>query len=145
MSYLSDGLPVMEIAGGIMIGLAAVLLMGFNGRIMGVSGIAGGLMTPKRNDWAWRLMFIAGLAAAPVAVTLFGGSLPPVRMTGGAGIAAAAGLLVGYGTRLGSGCTSGHGVCGLARLSPRSLAAVIIFMVAGALVASLVHPLLGEV
>ena len=120
---------VQALAGGALIGAAAVLLMALEGRIAGISGIVGGLLPPApAADRAWRVAFLAGLVAGPLLVgALVAGPAigSPVVGIGGA---IAAGLLVGVGTALGSGCTSGHGVCGLARLSPRSLAATLTFM-----------------
>jgi uncharacterized membrane protein YedE/YeeE len=122
--------PWTALAGGLLIGLAAAVLVLFNGRIAGVSGILGGLLRPAPGDVGWRVAFLAGLAGAPLAYGLFA-ALPEVRIDAGAGTLVAAGLLVGLGTRYGSGCTSGHGVCGVSRLSPRSLVATLSFMLAG--------------
>jgi hypothetical protein len=122
--------PWPALAGGLLIGLAAAAFVLVNGRIAGISGILGGLFRPAPGDVAWRIAFLAGLVAAPLAYALFA-PLPAVRIDAGAGALAAAGLLVGLGTRYGAGCTSGHGVCGLARLSPRSLVATVSFMAAG--------------
>jgi hypothetical protein len=122
--------PWASLAGGLLIGLAAAAFVLFNGRIAGISGILGGLLRPARGDIAWRVAFLAGLIVAPLAYALFA-PLPEVRIDAGEGALVAAGLLVGLGTRYGSGCTSGHGVCGLSRLSPRSLVATLSFMVAG--------------
>lgn len=122
--------PWASLVGGLLIGLAAAAFVLFNGRIAGISGILGGLLRPARGDVAWRAAFLAGLVAAPLVYALFA-PLPGVRIDAGAGTLVAAGLLVGLGTRYGSGCTSGHGVCGLSRLSPRSLAATAAFMLAG--------------
>jgi uncharacterized membrane protein YedE/YeeE len=117
--------------GGALIGLAAALLLAINGRIAGISGILGGLITSREPDQRfWRLACLLGLIAGPALYRLFYGALPLQMQAGGATLLAA-GLLVGFGTRLGSGCTSGHGVCGLARLSPRSLIATIIFIILG--------------
>lgn len=133
------------LAGGIMIGLAAAMLLLLNGRIAGISGILGGLLShaftraaapvaatgpAARGDSGWRLAFLAGLAAAPLLYGVFA-ALPDAQVDAGAGTLLVAGLLVGIGTRYGSGCTSGHGVCGLSRLSPRSLVATLCFMAAG--------------
>jgi uncharacterized membrane protein YedE/YeeE len=124
---------VLGFLGGMLIGLAAVLLLALNGRIAGVSGILSGAVTaPDRFDRSWRLLFILGLLAGAALYRFFSGALP-VQIETGMPTLVVAGLLVGFGTRLGSGCTSGHGVCGLARLSPRSLAATITFMVFGML------------
>lgn len=122
--------PLASAAGGALIGLAAALFVLFNGRIAGISGILGGLLSWPKGDVAWRLAFLGGLVAAPM---LFGAvaPLPPVRIEAGMPVLIVAGLLVGLGTRYGAGCTSGHGVCGLSRQSPRSLVATAAFMVAG--------------
>lgn len=122
--------PIASAAGGALIGLAAALFILFNGRIAGISGILGGLLSWPKGDIAWRLAFLAGLVAAPL---LFGvlASLPAVRIDASMPVLIVAGLLVGLGTRYGAGCTSGHGVCGLSRLSPRSLVATAAFMAAG--------------
>jgi uncharacterized membrane protein YedE/YeeE len=122
--------PWPALAGGLLIGVAAAAFVLLNGRIAGISGILGGLLRPVQGDVAWRIAFLAGLVAAPLAYALFA-PLPAVRIDAGTGTLAAAGLLVGLGTRYGAGCTSGHGVCGLARLSPRSLVATVSFMAAG--------------
>lgn len=130
--------PISALAGGALIGLAAVLLMLFHGRIAGISGILGGLVSPRADDAGWRLAFLAGLIGGAALMAWAGGMVPTVPPRSLA-VVAVAGLLVGVGTQLGSGCTSGHGVCGLARLSPRSLAATAIFMAAGAAVVFLVR------
>ena len=122
--------PWASLAGGVLIGLAAAILVLLNGRVAGISGIVGGLLAPRRGEIAWRLAFVLGLLAAPVLWMVFAG-LPVPRIEAGFGTLVVAGLLVGLGTSYGSGCTSGHGVCGLSRLSPRSLAATLAFMAAG--------------
>jgi hypothetical protein len=122
--------PWPALAGGVLIGLAAAAFVLLNGRIAGISGILGGLLRPARGDVAWRVAFLAGLAGAPLAYGLFA-ALPDARIDAGVPALVAAGLLVGLGTRYGAGCTSGHGVCGLSRLSPRSLVATLSFMAAG--------------
>jgi len=122
--------PWASLAGGILIGLAAAMLVLLNGRVAGISGIVGGLLAPRRGEIAWRLAFVGGLFVAPVVMMLIGQN-PVPRIDAGFGTLLAAGLLVGVGTSYGSGCTSGHGVCGLSRLSPRSLAATAAFMLAG--------------
>jgi hypothetical protein len=120
-------------AGGVLIGLAAVLLLAVNGRVAGVSGIVGGLLTSRSGaERSWRLLFVTGLIAGAALYRLFYGPLP-IQIQSTAPVLLAAGALVGWGTRLGSGCTSGHGVCGLARLSPRSLLATVTFMLFGVL------------
>ena len=122
--------PWSSLAGGVLIGIAAALLLFLNGRIAGISGILGGLMRPVRGDAGWRMAFVLGLVVAPLAWGLFA-TLPAVRIEAGTVTLIVAGLLVGLGTRYGSGCTSGHGVCGLSRLSPRSMVATAAFMLAG--------------
>jgi uncharacterized protein len=122
--------PISALAGGAMIGAAAALFAVLNGRLAGISGILGGLLAPERGDVSWRLAFVLGLVAAPIVFAAFA-ALPAVQIEGGYAVLAAAGLLVGLGTRYGSGCTSGHGVCGIARLSPRSIVATLVFMAAG--------------
>jgi len=99
-----------------------------DGRIAGISGVVGGLLTSKAGDAAWRVAFIAGLLAAPSLYAAVAGGVPPITVTSSTGLLVTAGLLVGFGTRLGSGCTSGHGVAGIARLSPRSFAATGMFV-----------------
>jgi len=113
-----------------LIGAAAAAFVVLNGRIAGVSGILGGLLRPARGDIAWRAAFVAGLVAAPLAYGVFA-ALPAIRVDTDIAVLIAAGLLVGVGTRYGSGCTSGHGVCGISSLSLRSLVATLAFMAAG--------------
>lgn len=122
--------PWAALAGGLLIGLATVALVLILGRIAGISGILGGLLRPSKNDVGWRVAFIAGLIVAPLAYSLVT-PLPALQIDAGTPLLIAAGLLVGIGTRYGSGCTSGHGVCGLSRFSPRSLAATLAYMTAG--------------
>ncbi len=122
--------PWSALAGGMLIGLAAAMFVLLNGRIAGISGVVGGLLKPVQGDVAWRAAFVLGLVGAPWVYTLFA-ALPQPRIDASFGALVIAGLLVGVGTRYGSGCTSGHGVCGLARLSPRSLVATVTFMAAG--------------
>jgi uncharacterized membrane protein YedE/YeeE len=122
--------PWPSLAGGILIGIAAALLVLLNGRVAGISGIVGGLLAPQRADIAWRVAFLAGLLLSPLLMMSLA-DLPAPRIDASLGMLALAGLLVGVGTSYGSGCTSGHGVCGLARLSPRSLVATLAFMGAG--------------
>jgi hypothetical protein len=122
--------PWSALAGGMLIGLSAAMFALLNGRIAGISGVVGGLFKPVRGDTAWRVAFVAGLVGAPLLYAAFS-VLPAVQVDAGYGLLVLAGLLVGVGTRYGSGCTSGHGVCGLSRLSPRSLVATVAFMGAG--------------
>jgi uncharacterized membrane protein YedE/YeeE len=120
--------PISAAIGGGLIGFSAVLLMLLIGRIAGISGIFGGLLDPENNDKGWRIAFIAGLILAPVISGWIGYAMSPPKMPASWTVIIAAGLLVGFGTRLGGGCTSGHGICGVARLSDRSIAATVIFM-----------------
>ena len=122
--------PWLSLGGGVLIGVSAAMLVLLNGRIAGISGIIGGALAPRRGDLAWRLACIGGLLAAPAFFVLFG-EYPAPRIEAGFGTLLVAGFIVGIGTRYASGCTSGHGVCGLSRLSPRSLVATFAFMVAG--------------
>lgn len=136
--------PWTSLAGGLLLGLAAALFILLNGRVLGISGILGGLLAPKRGDAGWRLSFVLGLLAAPLVAGLLApeGFLKAPRIDAGYGLVVLAGLLVGVGTRYGSGCTSGHGVCGLSRLSPRSLVATLAFMAAGFLTVFLIRHVL---
>ncbi|MBC7468536.1 MAG: YeeE/YedE family protein [Ramlibacter sp.] len=122
--------PLASLAGGIVLGVASAIFILLNGRVLGISGILGGLLRPQRGDTGWRLFFIAGLLVAPTAWALVNPAAVP-RIEAGWSVLVIAGLLVGWGTSYGSGCTSGHGVCGLSRLSPRSLVATLAFMGAG--------------
>lgn len=122
--------PWPALIGGLLIGLAAAMFVLLNGRIAGISGVLGGLFKPTRGDLGWRVAFIGGLIGAPLVYAIFS-TLPSVQIDAGYGALLVAGFLVGVGTRLGSGCTSGHGVCGLSRLSARSLVATATFMAAG--------------
>jgi uncharacterized membrane protein YedE/YeeE len=115
----------------------------FNGRIAGVSGIADGLVNPRTDDRLWRLTFVAGLIAAPLAAAVVGHAVPMPQMPTNYAIIIVAGLLVGFGTRLGNGCTSGHGICGIARLSPRSITATGVFMIAAIVVVALMRHVVG--
>ena len=132
--------PWASLAGGMLIGLAAALLILFNGRIAGISGIVGGLLRPRSGDLGWRIAFLAGLIGTPLLYPLWQ-ALPSVQIDAGTPALILAGLLVGVGVRYGAGCTSGHGVCGLSRLSPRSLAATCVFMAAGFLTVYLLRHL----
>ncbi len=134
---------VLALGGGVLIGIAGALLLLTHGRVAGISGIAAGVLAPARGEFGWRAAFIAGLVGGGF---LLRGFVPEVigsPAVGGVGIAIAAGLLVGIGTRLGNGCTSGHGVCGLARGSVRSLAATLTFMATAAATVFLVRHVLG--
>lgn len=122
--------PFSAVAGGVLIGLAAGWLLFSDGRVLGASGLLGGLIPPRRGDWEWRAAVLLGMVLAPALARVLYCAAPPTIPAGGAALILG-GLLVGFGTRLANGCTSGHGVCGLARLSPRSLVAVMSFMAAG--------------
>ncbi len=134
---------IMPLFGGALIGLAASLLLLWNGRIAGISGMVGGLFRPAAGEVAWRFTFLVGLLAGGVVLSIVYPVALEVRVPAPLGMVALAGLLVGYGTRLGNGCTSGHGVCGVSRLSPRSLVATATFMLTGALTVYVVHSGLG--
>ncbi|MFA9218365.1 MAG: YeeE/YedE family protein [Sphingomonadaceae bacterium] len=133
--------PYPALLGGALIGIAAALLLLLNGRIAGISGILGGLLQRVRGDTGWRLAFLLGLTGAPLVWLLFA-PLPAVSVEASNGALVLAGLLVGVGTRYGSGCTSGHGVCGLSRLSLRSLVATLVFMGSGFVTVFITHHLL---
>ncbi len=120
--------PLSAAIGGAMIGLAAALLMALNGRIAGISGIAAGVLAPVSGEWLWRAVFLAGLLTAPLVYWLASGERPGFETVHPLWLTAIGGGLVGFGARLGSGCTSGHGVCGIARFSKRSIVATIVFM-----------------
>ena len=122
--------PWLSLGGGILLGLASAAFILVNGRILGISGILGGLLVPRLGDIGWRIAFLLGMAASPFVGSLIlpVGYLEAPRIEAGYIAIAIAGLLVGFGTRYGSGCTSGHGVCGLSRLSPRSLVSTLTFM-----------------
>lgn len=135
--------PISASIGGALIGLSAVVLMALNGRISGVSGVFSGAVFAERGDKVWRVLFVLGLIAAPAIWTLVRGTEPPFEITNSTPLIIAGGLLVGFGTRLGSGCTSGHGVCGLSRLSPRSMASVALFMGAGMATVAIAKTVVG--
>lgn len=134
--------PGASLVGGLLIGLASALFILANGRIAGVSGILGGLLRPHGNDVLWRLAFLLGLIAAPVIASLMIAPAAPT-IDANAEVLVIAGLLVGIGTRYGGGCTSGHGICGLSRLSPRSLIATLTFMGGGMAIVFLMRHWLG--
>jgi uncharacterized protein len=121
--------PLSGLVGGVLIGLAAAMLLLLNGRLSGISGIVGGMMAPKTSDVGWRAAFIVGLLLGPFIYILVTGGALLLEMQASVPVLVVAGLLVGFGTRLGSGCTSGHGVCGIARLSKRSIVATAVFFV----------------
>ena len=122
--------PLQSLSGGVLIGLAAVLLMAVMGRVMGATGILAGVMSPSdRSDFAWRAAVVLGMVSGPAAVWAMTGALPAVQVPVSTPMLLVGGFIVGVGVTYGSGCTSGHGVCGMARLSPRSIAATLTFMV----------------
>ena len=123
--------PVPSLLGGMILGIAAALYVLLHGRILGISGIVSGLLHPKSTDMAWRICLVLGLIRAPFLAALFFGIFPIVDIESDWPAIVIAGLLVGFGAQYGSGCTSGHGICGLSRLSPRSLVATLSFMGAG--------------
>ena len=135
--------PLSATIGGILIGLAAVLMMAIHGRIAGISGLLSGVLFAEKSERSWRLAFILGLISAPILTLFFTGHRPDFDLQADTNLLIIGGLLVGFGTRLGSGCTSGHGVCGLSRLSPRSMASVVIFMASGMITVSIIKSLVG--
>lgn len=124
---MTDFTPIPSLIGGVLIGLSAVFLMALHGRVAGMTGILTGIITPAATDWSWRAAFLAGAIVTP-AVYLAAGGVIPFEVPVSTAAIAFGGLLVGIGVHFGNGCPSGHGICGLARLSPRSLAAVLTFM-----------------
>lgn len=134
--------PAAALAGGVLIGLAAAMLVLLNGRVAGISGILGGLLRPRPGETGWRIAFLAGMIVSPFLYSLFA-ALPGATIDAGYPTLIGGGLLVGFGTRYAAGCTSGHGVCGISRLSPRSALATAIFMAAGCAVVFIVRHLLG--
>jgi uncharacterized protein len=135
--------PLSAVIGGALIGASAVILWVMDGRLAGISGIVGGLADAPRGDAGWRIAFLLGLLAAPLVYWTAGGGLPSVTISSSLPLILAGGLLVGFGTRMGGGCTSGHGVCGMARLSPRSLVATLVFMAGGFATVFAVRHLIG--
>lgn len=135
--------PASAAIGGALIGLSAVLLMLLTGRIAGISGIFAGLLSIRSDDKAWRIAFLAGLLLVPVAAGWLGYGMAPPRLPANWTIIVVAGLLVGFGARLGGGCTSGHGICGIGRLSVRSIAATIVFMATAVATVAVTRHVLG--
>ncbi|GAC1646272.1 MAG: YeeE/YedE family protein [Bradyrhizobium sp.] len=140
---MTEFTPVSALAGGLLIGASASLLLILNGRIAGISGIVAGLFQRDFREVAWRAAFVVGVVLAPLLYQVVFGLLPPVTFDASMGVITVAGLLVGFGTRLGSGCTSGHGVCGLSRASPRSAVATAVFMVTALVTVFITRHLIG--
>lgn len=136
--------PISALIGGLLIGGAATLTLWANCRIAGISGILSGVIIPRGSDALWRLLFVVGLLAGALSYALVRGQATPLELQVGPGLTVVAGLLVGFGTRLGSGCTSGHGICGLARLSKRSFTATLIFMLVAIITVYIMRHVLGE-
>jgi uncharacterized protein len=134
--------PIPSLLGGMILGLAAALFILLHGRILGISGIVSGLLHPKAGDWSWRLAFVLGLFSSSFLAALILGILPVIQVEANWWTVIIAGLLVGFGVQYGSGCTSGHGICGLSRLSPRSFIATLSFMTAGFLVVFVIRHLI---
>lgn len=134
--------PWSALGGGLLIGLSAALFILLNGRVAGISGILGGVLAPRKGDIIWRLAFIGGLLIAPIVWVLFR-ALPEIVIEANYPLLIVAGLLVGISTRYGAGCTSGHGVCGISRLSPRSIVATLAFMASGFITVFIVRHLVG--
>ena len=136
--------PVQSLGGGVLIGVAAVLLMATMGRVMGATGILAGILQPMNmSDWSWRVAVLAGMVTGPVAVLAVTGQMPAVQVPVSTPMLVIGGVLGGIGVTFGSGCTSGHGVCGMARLSPRSIMATLTFMVTTGLTVFVVRHVLG--
>ena len=140
---MTEFTPIASTIGGALIGLSAVMLMLLTGRIAGISGIVGRLLPPVADDWGWRLAFVGGLVLAPVLVWLATGERPEQTVSDNLLLMVGAGLLVGFGSAYGNGCTSGHGVCGMARRSARSIAATATFMIAAIVTVFVVRHVLG--
>ena len=135
--------PIGSLCGGVLIGLSASLLLLSDGKIAGISGIMGGLLHPVKKDTAWRALFIFGLLTGGLLFQFLSPEVFTIGITRSTSTLILAGLLVGFGTRLGNGCTSGHGVCGLSRFSPRSLVSTVTFIVTGAITVYIINHLLG--
>lgn len=143
MEMLTEFTPWVSLAGGVLIGLSAVLLMAIHGRVAGMTGILTGVIPPVASDWAWRAAFLAGAILAPMIFVFAGGKIAfavPVSTIA----LVVGGLIVGVGVYFGSGCTSGHGVCGIARFSPRSIVATIVFMIAAFVTVYVTRHVMGD-
>lgn len=136
--------PLQSLGGGALIGVAAVLLMATMGRVMGATGILAGILQPANlSDWAWRVSVLAGMISGPVVVMALTGEFPAVQVPVSTTMLAVGGVIVGIGVTFGAGCTSGHGVCGMARLSPRSIVATLTFMATTAITVYVVRHIMG--
>ncbi len=135
--------PIASLMGGVLIGIAAIILLSFNGHIAGVTGIARGVLTPKENDTMWRVAFLIGLIVGPMVFQAASGAPADSFITSSTPVLVVGGLLVGFGTSLGNGCTSGHGICGLGRISKRSLAATGTFMATAAMTVYMMLHVIG--
>lgn len=143
---ITEFTPFASLIGGILIGTAAVMLMALRGRVFGATGILAGFMTPANSsDWAWRALLLAGMVTGPIVYMILTGSMPAVDVPVSRAALIVGGLIVGVGVTFGSGCTSGHGVCGMARLSPRSIIATVTFMVATFITVYIVRHVMGGV
>jgi len=141
---MTEFTPVLSLVGGALIGLATVALMAVHGRIAGINGIASGLFaSPAGGDWAWRAAFLAGMIASPLAIAAVTGNMPTISVPVEPLLLAVGGFLVGIGASLGSGCTSGHGVCGMSRLSARSIVATGTFMTTGLITVYVMRHVIG--
>lgn len=136
--------PWLSLGGGVLIGLASVMLMAFQGRVFGATGILAGFFTPSSSgDWAWRAILLAGMVSGPIAYLLVTGSWPPIEVPISTTMMIVGGVIVGVGVTYGSGCTSGHGVCGIARLSRRSITATVVFMAFTAITVFVIRHVIG--
>ncbi len=136
--------PLVSLAGGLLIGLASVLLMAARGRVFGATGILAGFLSPSSStDWAWRAALLAGMVTGPLVYLAFAGDFPAIEVPVSKAMMIVGGLIVGVGVTYGSGCTSGHGVCGMARLSPRSIVATLTFMLFTGITVYVVRHVLG--
>jgi len=136
--------PLQSLGGGALIGLATVLLMATMGRIMGATGILAGLLQPTdRHDWSWRAAILLGMISGPIVINMLTGEMPQVQVPISTTMLVVGGFIVGIGVTFGAGCTSGHGVCGMARLSPRSIAATLTFMLTTAITVYVIRHVLG--
>jgi uncharacterized membrane protein YedE/YeeE len=136
--------PISAAIGGVLIGIAVTLMMWLTGRVAGVAGVAAEFISPSSGEKGWRLAFLLGLIAAPFLAAAFGRPVATPRMAESWALVIASGLLVGFGARLGAGCTSGHGICGIARLSPRSIIATVVFMVVAIATVTIQRHLIGS-